>query len=370
MSDTGSVTIPPASSLVFGNGISHPDLWLWDSWILRQDEKLHLYCLALNRHTPDGTPIRPGDRNDHAFHVRHFTSQDSGGTWRDQGCFAQSGMVGDGSDRHSIWSGSVASLPGGNALVFAHTGIRKAGPRRPFIQSVNMIAASSPDAPLAGPKAALLCAERDYDLITAAGYYLGPRDMLGDQDGEEGGPILSWRDPFVFVGHDGTIHLFISAKTGPGTPAIAHAIIEESGGDFALDCLRPPIELPDSRLYTQAELPKVYHDRKNDLYYMLISTSNRLYEGQPDKEVSKDHRLFRAGSLAGPWAAYCETDSLLPDLGGLFGSSPIKTDFATGDFTLISPVTEMARPPSQLTFAPVRSVNIYSESVCRTETLT
>lgn len=352
--------IPPATGLIFQNGISHPDLWLWDSWLVREAGEVHLYCLALSKADDKSTAVWPEDRNDHGFHVRHFVSANNGQTWTDKGGVAEAGRLADLSDTRNIWSGSVTALSSGRYL-FAHTGISQPSPDRPFVQSLNANLTSGLGSKLGHQQSALSCASRDYEKIVAAGYYLGPEETLGSADGEDSGPILAWRDPYVFEDADGSIHMFHSAKLSPKIPAIGHAKLKVQGDNVSIDKLLPPLELPDADEYTQAEVPKIYHDAKRDLYYMLISACDRLYEGQPDKDVKKQHRLYKATSLCGPWVTYHKAGSLLPGLDGLFGGSVLDANFDTGDFTIVAPYTEMAAKHQQLSFAPLRRINIYEE---------
>ena len=353
-------TVPPASTLVFQNGISHPELWLWDSWTMREGNKLHLYCLALSR-SINGVAITPGDRNDHRFHVRHFLSSNNGQSWHDLGPALLPESIPDSSDSRNVWSGSVTRL-GPGVFLFAQTGIKQSAPERPFVQSVNASISSSPET-VTTPERALLCPERDYDAIVGAGYYLSERSLLGHRDGEAHGPILAWRDPFTFLDTDGELHLFFSAKVDPKTPAIAHALLNLDNNLVSVKTLLDPITLPDSDAFTQAEVPKIYRDEKRDLYFLLISACNRLYEGQPDGEVAKQHRLYKATSLEGPWVPYRKAGSLLPNMEHLFGASIVDADFDSGTFTFIAPYTEMAAPGHRLTFAPLHTINIYEDEV-------
>ncbi|MCF6328791.1 MAG: hypothetical protein L3J02_03205 [Henriciella sp.] len=361
MVDQRPVSVPAASSIVFQGAIEHPDLWLWDSWLLKRGEELHLYCLGLNRIAGDGSAIQPSDRNQFPFHIRHFVSTDDARTWSDYGALIQPGGAVDGSDKRNIWSGSTAILPDASVL-FAYTGIRESSADRSFLQTILLGRGETPNAMMATSRVALSDPVMDYSEICACGYYLGPRETLGDNDGEEGGPILAWRDPFIFVDSEETVHLFWSAKTGPKTPAIAHAILKSDGINFSIDRLLPPLLLPDSDKLTQAEVPKIYHDDKGGLYYLLISACNRLYEGQPDHEVTKEHRLYKSSSLDGPWQPYDCGDSLVPGLSGLFGASLIDADFESGEFRFIAPYTEMAQQSLQLTFPSVKTVNIYRKT--------
>ncbi len=361
MSDQRMAEIPAPSSLTFEGAIIHPDLWLWDSWTARVGETLHLYCLALNRTARDGAPISPGERNEFAFHVRHFLSEDEAATWSDRGSVFQPGAAGDGADARNVWSGSVAPAPATASApdrrwVFAYTGLRALSPDRPFLQTLCVAMGPSPDRFDASPACALSCPARDYDAIRAAGYYLGPRERLGDADGEEGGPILAWRDPYLFTDPSGEPQLLWSAKVGPKTPAIGRASLAWDGRGFALKTLHPPMRLPDEAALTQAEVPKIY--RHEGAYLLLISACDRLYEGQPDDEVAKEQRLYIAEQPAGPWRSPAGASSRLSGLDDLFGASLIfnETSSAIGEMgaLVLAPFTEKARAELQLTFAPVR----------------
>ena len=256
-----TVQIPCASSVLFHGGIHHPDLWLWDSWVCRDQDLYHLYSLALARVASDGSAITPADRNEFPFHVRHFTSTNQGRSWKDRGVYFTPGKNDDASYERNVWSGSVSWMSPAHKL-FGFTGIKEISPDREFLQTICLGVTFSVNGLTAPPKTALSCPLRDYEKIIAAGYYLGPKESLGDNNGEEGGPILAWRDPFIFTDTDGRIHLFWSAKTGPKTPAIAHATIRQSDSEYFLETLHPPLSLPDADTYTQAEVPKIYWDEK------------------------------------------------------------------------------------------------------------
>ena len=203
---------------------------------------------------------------------------------------------------------------------------------------------------------------RDYDVIRAAGYYLPAKETLGAHDGEEGGPILAWRDPFILDAGDGRLEVFWSAKIGPARPAVAHATVRQSGSAFQIETLLPPMTLPDDAAFTQAEVPKVYADAETGNWYLIISACDRLSETQPADEVTKVLRLYRSSSLRGPWKpAFADGVSLIPDTEHLFGASIMQTDFRAGRFSLIAPYTEYAADNRQLTFAPVKTVRLPQE---------
>jgi len=354
--------IPDPCDLSFSGGIRHPDLWLWDSWTIQSGEgHLHLYCLALSRTDFDGSAILPRQRNDHSFHIRHFRSADNGLSWRDQGVAIQPGGASDGADAFNVWSGSVIMGKTGQTL-FGYTGVRNISPARTFLQTICVGAGPTPDAMTTVPAAAISCPLRDYDQITRLGFYLGPLDRLGDRAGEEGGPIMAWRDPFLVRDHNDELNAFWSAKIGPTRPAIARARLTEGPAGVSMTELLPPIELPDAAEYTQSEVPKLYHDKASDLWLLLVSACNRQYEGQPDSEVEFQQRLYTSTSLDGQWESALVSGSVLTGLDGMFGCSLVDHDLVAGTLSVLGPFTEQAGPEKQLSFPPVRNVSLTSVS--------
>lgn len=350
--------IPIACEALFRGGIQHPDLWLWDSWTMQEPSGIwHLYCLALSRTSESGAPIRPPQRNDYAFHIRHFMSSDAGTSWRDMGALLVPGNMQDGADERNVWSGSVYPLSD-QRVAFGYTGVRECGPDRQFVQTICVGTGPTPAAPTEFTSAALSCPLRDYDTIRAMGYYLGPRQALGSNSGEEGGPILAWRDPFLFRSDDGQLHAFWSAKRAHTVPVIAHAKLKESNGQVLLDELMPPIELPDAYLYTQAEVPKVYRDPSTGDYVLLVSACNRMFEGQPDSEINQEQRLYRSVDLRGPWLPVCERSSLLGGLDFMFGSSLVELSLDMGELKIVGPYTENGGPDRQLSFSPTVTLKL------------
>lgn len=343
------VDIPPPAATIFRDGINHPDLWLWDSWTFESHGSVNLFALALARKSAAGVAITPADRNRHTFHVRRFLSRDDGRSWRDCGAYLQPSPVLGGAMAHNVWSGSAAVL--GDAVLFGFTGLRKPSASRSFLQSILLVRAGLDGEP-PSPAYALMISdpEADYDAICGAGYYLGPRERLGEDAGEEGGPILAWRDPFLLPHADGAIDAFWAAKTAPAAPAVAHARLTPRAGGLATQFLAP-ITFPDDHAFSQAEVPKVYYAGRHG-YLMLISACNRLSESQPDNEIRKEMRLYRSDALAGPWRPYRDDNSIIPGTEGLFGGSLIAIDADAGSARLIAPYTELVAPRLQLTFAP------------------
>jgi hypothetical protein len=355
----GLVDIPPPSKILFRHGVDHPDLWLWDAWTVEDGDTLTLFTLALARQNAKGEPVTPADRNDYPFHVRRFASQDGGASWRDKGAFLSPGPAAGGVMAHNVWSGSAIMSEG--RMLFGFTGVRKPAPGRSFLQSICLLPVL-PDGAAPTPADTIVISdpEADYQEITDAGYYLGPREILGDDRGEQGGPILAWRDPFLFARADGSIDAFWAAKTSPTSPAVAHARLTRRGGGFRCKLLTP-ISLPDGADFTQAEVPKVYRDPEGAGYLLLISTCNRLREDQPDTEVSKEMRLYRAVRPEGPWRPYRGDESIIPGITHLFGGAFSTFERSANTATLIAPYTEMSAARKQLTFAPPVTIDLRDE---------
>jgi hypothetical protein len=351
--------LPPPVPQPFHGAISHPDLYLWDAWSYAEAGTLHLYCLAVERNRYDGTPLPPNERNNAPFHIRHFASPDHGESWSDEGCLLATRSGQGLADSRTVWSGSMTPLPDGQKLL-AYTGLYERDVDHCFAQAL-MLALTDGYAVTDRPEAPLLCPLRDRELIVAAGYYLAALDDIGNREGEGGGPVMAWRDPFAFIDDQNRIHLFWSAKTAPCEGALGHALLRREGNDFRLDSLLPPTLLPDGERFTQFELPKVYHDAPNGQFYLLASTCNRTDERQRDEEVDKRLRLYRSDSLDGPWLPWSPQGSVLPGLDCLFGMTVLKADFDRRSLLCMAPYTDAAGPDLGLTFSP--SFRIYLDSV-------
>ncbi len=345
------ITTPPAA-MTFENGIKHPDLWLWDSWTCQIGKQLNLYCLAMPRIDVRGEAILPEHRNNHRFHVRRFASEDNGATWTDFGSVQTPSQLEDRSDSRNVWSGSVTQLGDGRVL-YGFTGIMECADNRPFVQSICVGSADSIDDEIKIQSTSISSSLFQYDEIITAGYYLGPKPTLGDGLGEEGGPILAWRDPFAIQDGEGVIHLYWSAKVGPDRPAIARATLEERDNGFQVKTLFPPVCLPDSELVTQAEVPKVYPLGDTGSYLLVISACDSRYEGQPVDEITKVQRFYISEDLNGPWRSYSTDGSLVPGCEFLFGGSVTQYNADRHSVNFIAPYTEMANDDVQLSFGPI-----------------
>lgn len=356
-----SAPVPAPPNTLFENGIVHPDLWLWDSWTAELDGKVHLYCLALSRRDAEGGAISPADRNDYPFHIRHFISADGGGSWQDQGTYLTPQQTADGAFARNIWSGCMVARADDDWLC-GFTGLRAGSGDQPFLQTICIGRSKSEDRLDNLPQAALSCPVRDYDLIRAAGYYLPAKELLGHKDGEEGGPILAWRDPYIVEGSPGTLEVFWSAKVSPLRGAVAHATVRETREGFHIETLHPPIELPDAKSFTQAEVPKLRYDQKSATWFMMISACDRINEDQPADEVTKVLRLYKSSTLRGPWtSAFDGRDSRVPATEHLFGASILSAGLSADQVRIIAPYTEYSSEQKQLTFAPPVTIHLRGE---------
>ena len=344
-----STRIPAPYSKAFTNGINHPELYLWDSWSYFEKGTYHLYCLALSRVKEDGAPLLSSDRNDYPFHVRHFTSKDEGKTWKDEGCFIRPQDWEGQSESYTVWSGGIELLPDGTKLA-AFTALDKTDAKHPFIQNIGLAVSENGYQIDRGLETKLSAPERDRALILEKGYYLGPQESLGNAEGEEGGPILAWRDPFVFVHPDKRISLLWAAKVSPLKGAVARAEIQKTGDSYAIKELVPAVAMPDGDQFTQLECPKLVYDAYNERYYLLISVCNRVDESQPEAEVGKGVNVYKSSNVDGPWES-CGP-KILADR-NLFGPTVLKTDFKNNRLLCIAPYTEVAGKELGLTFASV-----------------
>lgn len=339
----------------FVGAIQHPDLLLWDSWVMHVDGIDHLYCLALARRDHDGSSITPGQCNDYQFHFRHFESSDRGASWTDKGVALKPGNIADGNDAGNVWSGGVLPLENGQVL-FGFTGISDDSPDHPFVQSINF-AIGTPDGPVHFADKAASHPVRDRDAILKMGYYLPSAAEIGHGDGEENGPITAWRDPYFYRQDNGDIYAFWSAKLGPRRPAVAWGKVSIDGRAISLELL-PPISLPDETEYTQSEVPKICKNLATDTYYMMISACNRMHETQPDEEIFKQLRLYKSASLSGPWEPYKSGSNILENMDYLFGASFLDATVTENVVQLIAPHTVKAGRTLELTFAPIKTLTI------------
>ncbi len=328
--------IPAAYKDSFENGIRHPELYLWDAWSYIESGTMHLYSLAIPRVDHDGRPLQPKDRDNLPFHIRHFTSENNGKTWQDEGCFMALEPHLKQQGYHTIWSGSVNPLSDGRKLV-AITALDVVDDDHNYLQNIALAISDDGYEVDKVAKSPLSAPRRDWNAITNKGYYLDVPANLGSNKGEENGPILAWRDPFIFFDPDGGIHLFWGGKISPTEGALVRAELQENGDLFEIKELAPPVSMPDGEEFTQLEVPKVVYDKNAGLYYLMISTCNRMDESQPDSELEKEVRMYRSKGIDGPWESL--GDNILGTQ-NLFGPTILLTDFENKRLLCIAPYTD------------------------------
>lgn len=354
--------IPPPSKQKFRRGINHPELYLWDAWSYSESNTIHLYCLAVSRTKQNGQTLIESERNDFPFHVRHFSSQDNAQTWTDEGCFQTPGNSENGHDARNIWSGSIAPMPDGTILV-AYTGLYQVSKERTFLQNIALALSSDGNSADWLDSKPISCPIRDREKILKLGYYLDDAERLGHKSGEQGGPVMSWRDPFIFCDNRQDIHLIWAAKSAPRKGVIAHCLLARKADGYHLEKLFPPVSLPDENLFTQAELPKIYHDDAKGIYYLIISTCNRISEGQADEDIDKTLRLYKSDSLSGPWEWVVNNKSAISGTRGLFGMTVLKTDFKNNRVFCISPLIGVKQSSTSLSFSAPFYLDLTSNSI-------
>lgn len=348
------MTAPSPCDTLFSGGIVHPELYLWDAWSYQDAGQWHLYCLAVARTLPDGTALAAHHRNRVPFHIRHFVSDDSGRHWRDLGEFQSHGLAPDGHDARNVWSGSILRLAPGKFLC-GYTGLRVRDDRHEFFQTLG--AGFSRDGLTIDPHSLslLLCPERDHPAIRDAGYYVDRIENLGANAGEENGPILAWRDPF-FIQDNGTVYMLWAAKKSKDTCALGMATVTITDNTVAMDKLLPPVVMPDSATFSQLEIPKIVYDSTQARFILIIATTTRISETQPDAEVEKRMRLYTAKSITGPWTSGGGQSSAIENSTCLFGMTVLEVDTVSGTLRCMAPYTELAQDPKPLSFAPTFNI--------------
>lgn len=290
------IEIEPRTGRRFRCGIGSDDWYLWDNYGYAASGVVHLYSQAADRKSCKSPELRY-----HGAYWRHFVSDDGGVTWQDEGPALTPSGAKEAYDGCSIWSGSVLPRDDG-PVVAAYTGLHRGSLA---LQSLAIAISEdgyefervSPDRPLLSPVL-------DYDELRTKGYYLGPKDTIGNTEREEDGTFLTFRDPFLYVDSDGTTHLFFGAKAMRGqkiVPAVGHAVFPDSNRLTSVEVL-PPQFVPDADEFNLLELPNVFS--RNGMYYLVISTSRLAYMGQPDLQADKSVRIYQSDAIGREWQLY------------------------------------------------------------------
>lgn len=352
--------VPARAPEPFTNGIRHPECYLWDAWSCRLGDTIYLFTLAVNRRDANGELVSPSCRASSRFHIRQFASSDGGSSWKDLGAFQQAGTSGDGHDTRNIWSGSVLSRNVGDDVWAAYTSIHEVDAAHPFVQCLAVGRGTAGGAFEVGSGNVLLCPITDGERIEAAGYFIDRTAGLGGVSGEAGGPIMAWRDPFLFRTFDGELLMAWAAKRKNGEPAMGLAILKEENEQLAVETLLPPVALPDAEEFTQFEIPKIYLDRVNSRYVLITATTDRRSEAQEGSEIAAVIRVYHAPSASGPWLPGGTESSVLAGADNYFGMTVLQTCDDREQFISIAPLTDQAAIDNVLTVSPRFSLDINS----------
>jgi hypothetical protein len=300
--DFEQVLFPPPAEEIFTGGIIHPSVYIWDAWMFAEGREWNLYTLASPRALYVDLGLDLAVFRDYLpHHWRRFVSDDAGKTWRDDGAVMMPRLETDYFDSRSIWTGSVLKHDG--CYLAGYTGIRNTGDdNRPKLQALGLAVSDDKRDFRPLTEEPLSCPLRDYEAIRDMSYYLGPRDTLGNNDGEEGGPILAWRDPWLVKDRNGTVHMLWGAKStfaGRQEPVVGHGVLENISGRPRLKLLSP-IFLPDAENFTQIEVPQIRYNERHGLYVMMISTTNKTPD-RPPQEYIFTLRFYVSERLNGGW---------------------------------------------------------------------
>jgi hypothetical protein len=318
-------SIQPRTGTLFPSTIASDEWYLWDNYGYIEEGQMHIYAQAADKKSCR----KPEDRYWQAY-WRHFSSEDGGKSWIDEGpaLWPQKGPKAY--DSYNIWSGSVLVRKNGMKIA-AYTGLA-AG--KLALQSIAIAISKeghqfwrvSQDRPL-------LSAELDYERLIEKGYYLGPKETIGDIEREADGTFLCLRDPFLFEDQDEKLHIFFGAKALLGDDivrAVGHAVFCDPEQLHAVELLSP-IFVPDGDQFNQLELPNVFqHD---GIYYLVISTTNLAYIGQPDSEAQKSVRIYRSKFLDREWKPYGDSGKhiILTPESKLYGLNILNNSNRTGN---------------------------------------
>ncbi len=290
------IAIEPRTGRRFNSGIGSDAWYLWDNYGYTSSGVTHIYSQAADRKNCKSPELRY-----RGAYWRHFISDDGGVSWQDEGpALAPSGDE-EAYDGCSIWSGSV--LPRGDGLIVAaYTGLH-AGSLA--LQSLAIaVSEDGYEFERVSPERPLLSPVLDYEELRAKGYYLGPKESIGNTEREADGTFLTFRDPFLYDDSQGATHLFFGSKAMRGqtiVPAVGHALFTESNRWTSVEIL-PPQFVPDLDEFNLLELPNLFF--RDGMYYLLISTSRLGYMGQPDLQAHKSVRLYRSDTIDGKWQLY------------------------------------------------------------------
>ena len=240
------------------------DSWVWDSWIVDDGERYHLFFLFASR------ALHDPERRHHRAAVGHAISDDLRSWTRVQDALVRSD--GPAFDDLAIWTGSVVRHPDGTWFMF-YTGATMSPLGN--VQSIGY--ATSPD---------LMTWERTSDgavLASDPRWYEKLTDGMWNDE--------AFRDPFVFADPDGDgWHMYITARSNSGPGDERGVIGHATSPDLRAWTLHPPAAGPGAG-FGQLEVMEVLElDGRHYLVFNCLPG-----------DLSAAHRA--TGVNSGVWAA-------------------------------------------------------------------
>lgn len=278
--------------------IESDTFYVWDNWgYMSKAGDLHIHAQYCEKHLCEV----PEDRYWHAK-IQHFVSMDKGESFMNRGTVIDVSKDSEHFDAFNIWSGCVYELDDGRVMSL-YTGLsssdkRLAGNRRCALQSIGLAISHDGGVSFTKNPEPIISPIRDYELLRRLGYFLGPKESLGEIDDPDG-TFMCLRDPELFV-EDETIHMIFACKVAcKGVSSgirngVGHAVIKDFNNLSSIEIMRP-IFVAKETDYNQLELPGLF--KAGAKYYLVVSTTNLEYIGQPDTEVEKTVRIFVTDNL-------------------------------------------------------------------------
>ena len=291
---------------IYQGKIESGDFYVWDNWgFISKTGEVHVYA----QYCEKKICLNQEDRYWNAK-IRHFVSGDEGNTWADRGTVLEASEDMEAFDSYVIWSGSTLPLDDGRVLM-AYTGLQYPylpvpDDRRFALQSIGLAVSADGGNTFQRLPQPIISAKLHYDRLIEAGYYFGPHETLGMIDDPDG-TFMTLRDPFLYQ-EDGLLHILFGAKSTKVVygqekivNAVGHATLRNID-DLTDVTLEKPILFSQERGFNQCELPNLV--KREDAYYLLVSTTLLHFIGEADVDCEKTVRIYRSKQMDTGWEPY------------------------------------------------------------------
>lgn len=289
------------------NGVIKSDeFYIWDNWgYMTAEGNIHIHAQYCERNLCQS----PEDRYWNAK-IQHFVSTDQGESFTDKGTVVDTSRENDDFDSYNIWSGCAYELKDGR-VISLYTGLSSptkslSGNRKYTLQSIGAAISEDGGKTFTKESEPIISPTRDYELLKDLGYYLGPKESLGEIDDPDG-TFMCLRDPELFI-EGTTIHMLFACKVSCEDVSsgikngVGHVIIKDFDNLGSIEIMKP-LFVAEETDYNQLELPGlIKHDSR---YFLIVSTTNLEYIGQADTDVEKTVRIFVTDHLEnGVWQPF------------------------------------------------------------------